>query len=71
MEMYPNPMMDNIYHGPQARKRADAAYGKPLGMAYFIMQPKMTNVYSPEEALRHGTLFPELFMPFSGKRGVM
>jgi hypothetical protein len=40
-----------------------------LAMAYIVPQPQITNVYPPEEALRAGTLFPELNKPFTGKRG--
>ncbi len=38
----------------------------PLAMAYVPMQ-KFGEVYSEEDALERGTLFPELDKPFKGK----
>lgn len=40
----------------------------PLAMAYIPWQ-RWGKTYSPEEALRHGTLFPELFMPLTCRAG--
>ena len=40
-----------------------------LAMAYVIMQPQITNVYHPEDALKQGTLFPELDKPFLAYKG--
>lgn len=37
----------------------------PIGMAYVPWQ-KMNQVYEPAQALRSGTLFPELEKPFYG-----
>lgn len=34
----------------------------PVGYAYIPPQ-RMEQVFSPEEALAHGTLFPELYLP--------
>jgi hypothetical protein len=42
---------------------------RPLAMVFITPQPQITNVYSAEEGLRAGTLFPELNKPFLGKRG--
>ncbi len=41
-----------------------------LAMAYVLMQPPITKVYRPEDALKQGTLFPELDKPFMGHMGV-
>ena len=38
-----------------------------LAIAYVRWQ-ELTNVYEPEEALSHGTLFPCLDKPFYGRR---
>ena len=40
-----------------------------LAMAYVPMQPQITKMYSAMDALRIGTLFPELDKPWLGKRG--
>ncbi|MBD9208824.1 MAG: spore coat associated protein CotJA [Eubacteriales bacterium] len=39
--------------------------GPSLAMAYVPLQ-SFTDLYSPEEALRRGTLFRELYMPYGG-----
>lgn len=41
----------------------------PLGMAYVPWQ-NFTNTFHLQKALQVGTIFPELCMPFCGKRGV-
>ena len=41
----------------------------PLAMAYVIMQPSISKVYGSWDALKRGTLFPELDKPWVGKRG--
>lgn len=41
---------------------------KPLAMAYVPWQ-YLKDVYEPDQALRYGTIFPELDKPFLGKRG--
>ena len=41
----------------------------PLAMAYVPMQ-QWRKLYSPEEALRRGTMFEELDLPFLGEEGV-
>ena len=39
----------------------------PLAMAYVPAQ-RWGTTYSAEETLQHGTLFPELDLPFEGRR---
>ena len=41
--------------------------GAPLAMVYSPFQ-RFDNLFEPEEALCHGTLFMELFKPFYGSR---
>lgn len=38
----------------------------PIAMAYVPWQ-KWNGTYSAEEALEHGTVFPELYLPFKGR----
>ena len=38
----------------------------PIAMAYVPWQ-KWNEIYSAEDALEHGTVFPELYLPFKGK----
>jgi len=40
-----------------------------LAMAYVPMQPPISKMYSAMDALRIGTLFPELDKPWVGHRG--
>lgn len=42
---------------------------EPVAMAYVPWQ-YFHEVYEPDQALRCGTIFPELNKPFLGKRGV-
>ncbi|MCL1807891.1 MAG: spore coat associated protein CotJA [Oscillospiraceae bacterium] len=42
---------------------------KPLAMVFITPQQQIVNTLAPIEALRAGTLFPELNKPFMGKRG--
>ena len=65
MDMMPVPgvPLPGMYTRPQPEDR------RPLAMAFITPQPQITNVYSTTEALRAGTLFPELNKPFTGKRG--
>lgn len=39
----------------------------PVAMAYVPWQ-KFTNTYEPQKALMAGTIFPELDLPFLGRR---
>ena len=41
----------------------------PLAMGYVPMQ-KWQQLYAPEEALKRGTLFKELDLPFLGKEAL-
>lgn len=40
----------------------------PLAMAYVPMQ-KWTTTYGPDAGFSNGTIFPELNLPFVGRRG--
>jgi hypothetical protein len=64
MDMMPMPgMVPGMYTQPAPE------HGRPLAMVFITPQSQITNVYAAEEALRAGTLFPELYKPFIGKRG--
>jgi hypothetical protein len=39
-----------------------------LAAAYVPFQ-SLCNLYYPMEALKHGTIFPELYSPYEGRRG--
>ena len=47
----------------------DMLYGVPLAMGYVPWQ-NFECTYEPMQALKAGTIFPELDKPFYGKRGV-
>lgn len=47
----------------------DMLYGMPLAMGYVPWQ-KFECTYEPAQALKAGTIFPELDKPFYGRRGV-
>ena len=47
----------------------DMLYGVPLTMAYVPWQ-NFECTYEPAQALKVGTIFPELDKPFYGRRGV-
>lgn len=52
-------------------KRPDSCQGYdnwPLAMAYVPMQ-KFNTTFELGKALKAGTIFPELYKPFLGKRG--
>lgn len=51
------------------RQSAYDLQGLPLGMAYVPWQ-HFDTVYELDKAINSGTIFPELYMPFVGKRGV-
>ncbi|OPX86253.1 MAG: Spore coat associated protein JA (CotJA) [Pelotomaculum sp. PtaB.Bin104] len=60
---YPNmPVMPNAPTHPGGGM---PAFQFQLAHAYVPWQ-YMGQVFSPAEALAHGTLFPELFMPYRG-----
>ncbi len=40
----------------------------PLAMAY-VPRQKWTTTYEPDVGLDNGTIFPELNLPFTGRRG--
>jgi hypothetical protein len=66
MEMTPMPGFP--YPGMYTRPEA-VMTRHPLAMAFITPQPQITNVFNTDEALRAGTLFPELYKPFTGKKG--
>ena len=51
------------------RKTRDELRGMPLAMAYVPWQ-EFECTYEPMQALRAGTIFPELDKPFYGRRGM-
>ena len=65
MDMIPAPGIPfpGLYARPPQEER------RPLAMAYITPQSQITNVLAADDALRAGTLFPELHKPFTGKRG--
>ena len=44
--------------------RTDVYNRQPLAMAFITAQPQITSTFDALEALRKGTLFPELYKPF-------
>ncbi|MDR0324755.1 MAG: spore coat associated protein CotJA [Oscillospiraceae bacterium] len=65
MDMTPMPGIPfpGMYTRPRHENR------QPLAMVYITPQLQITNTFAPLEALRAGTLFPELKKPFLGRRG--
>jgi len=55
--------MDVQHHG--------STPSRPLTMAFVACQEEITDTYETGEALRNGTLFPELDKPFTGRREVL
>ncbi len=45
----------------------DMTFGMPLAMVYAPCQP-WRNLYEPDKALKQGTLFADLDLPFLGSR---
>ena len=62
------PRMKEICDDDCNRGR-DMLYGVPLTMAYVPWQ-NFECTYEPAQALKVGTIFPELDKPFYGRRGV-
>lgn len=58
----PKPMKEN--RGPRIGEKID---GLPLGMAYVPMQ-HYDQMFELGRGLKEGTIFPELCLPFCGKR---
>ena len=54
---YPTRVVEDCPEGEDA-----TLHGMPLGYAYVPIQ-QFRMMYSPEEALAHGTLFEELYLP--------
>ena len=65
MDMMPMPGVPfpGMYMRPRPEMRSLPA------MVYIMPQPEIANTFAPDEALRAGTLFPELRKPFWGRRG--
>jgi len=57
-----NSMNQNYYYEQSSSR------DKNLARAYVPFQ-YMNQVYSPEEALRKGTIFPELYKPYKINKG--
>jgi len=79
MHRHRNTMNDRYTHGQMmprvsrdcdgCHREADVLRGIPLAMAYVPWQ-QFECTYEPAQALRAGTIFPELDKPFYGKRGM-
>lgn len=59
---------ENHCDGDYSRGR-DMMYGVPLAMGYVPWQ-NFECTYEPAQALKAGTIFPELDKPFYGRRGM-
>jgi len=57
--------MEGMYTLHPLQNKPLAAPPQELAQAYVRMQP-LEAVFTPEEALRHGTLFPNLYQPYRG-----
>lgn len=53
---------------PQCNRDTESAGNFALAMAYVPMQ-HFHNIYELDEAMQHGTIFPELNKPFMGWKG--
>ena len=62
------PRMKDCCDNDCSRGR-DMLYGMPLAMGYVPWQ-NYECTYEPAQALKAGTIFPELDKPFYGRRGV-
>ena len=64
MELIPLPGLHfpGIYNRPAPEER------RALAMAYVMPQTQISNTYPAAEAVRKGTIFPELDKPFTGRR---
>jgi hypothetical protein len=59
-------MPPNAYGAWESNKHNEDS---PLAIARVVFQSQITQVYNSLEALKRGTLFPELDKPWVGKRG--
>ncbi|MGN1157190.1 MAG: spore coat associated protein CotJA [Agathobacter sp.] len=67
MKPYPATSYEcGCYH--KTKNNCDCIDQMPLAMAYVPWQ-QWEETFEPCNALLHGTLFPELALPFLGKRG--
>lgn len=58
----------NCYSNSSPHQSQQSMSSKPLAMAYVPWQQFKT-VYELNEALKYGTIFPELNLPFLGSKG--
>jgi len=65
MNYYPYPNIPVTPNTPQKPGSPLEDFEFQLAHAYVPWQ-NMVQVFSPAEALSHGTLFPELVMPYKG-----
>ena len=69
----PTGAVFNVLENKNIRKKPDSERceinERPLAMVYSPKQ-KWQNIYSPEEAMEHGTLFADLYFPWlAGEKG--
>ena len=64
-----NRMMHNPQMNCEDESDRDPLQGMRVGMAYVPWQ-NFECTYEPAQALQAGTIFPELDMPFYGRRGM-
>ena len=65
MNYYPHPNIPVMPNAPQKPDSQLQDFEFQLAHAYVPWQ-NINQVFSPAEALAHGTLFPELVMPYTG-----
>lgn len=63
-----NNMSQDMYMRSWTEAGMNDGYSS-LAIARVVFQPDVTRVYNTSDALKRGTLFPELDKPFMGKRG--
>ena len=56
--------MDKLSSGSCGYQQGSLPSCAPLALAYVPMQPSAAPAYDPEDALKRGTLFPGLDLPF-------
>lgn len=62
-------MSQSPFMGPWTESNTMRDNHAPLAIARVVLQSQITQVYSPHDGLKRGTIFPELDKPFLGKRG--
>ena len=63
----PAPVLPDLYRKQEILTRLPQSM--PVAMAYVPMQEN-PELYSPQMGFENGTMFPDLYKPFTGKRGV-